>query len=57
MMSTSHSSSAKLYVIFPPATASDCVIFGANSVRPVDEVQDVVYLPAAESTSEATVQV
>jgi len=51
------SSSTKLFVVFPPATVNDHVIFGVNSVRPVDEVQDVVYLPASESTSETTVKV
>ena len=43
--------------MFPPATPNDHVIFGVNSVRPLDEVQDVVYLPASESASETTVQV
>ena len=51
------SSSTKLFVVFPPATANDHVIFGVNSVRPVDEVQDVVYLPASESASGTTVKV
>ena len=51
------SSSTKLFVVFPPATANDHVIFGLNSVRPVDQVQDVVYLPASESASETTVKV
>jgi len=48
---SSCSSSSKLFVVFSPATANDHVIFGVNSVRPVDEVQDVVYLPSTESAS------
>ena len=51
------SSSSRLFVVFPPATASDYVIFGVNSVRPVGEVQDVVYLPPTVSTTESTVKV
>jgi len=54
---SSCSSSTKLFAVFPPATASDYVILGMNSVRPVDEVQDVIYLPASESASETTVKV
>ena len=50
-------SSTKLFVALPPATANNCAIFGVNSVRPVHEVQDVVYLPASESAAEATVKV
>jgi len=48
---SSCSSSTKLYVVLSPVMANDHVVFGVNSVRPVDEVQDVVYLPAAESAS------
>ena len=54
---SSSPSSARLFVVFPPVAASDYVIFGVNSVRPVDEVQDVVYLPAAESAADTTVKV
>ena len=54
---SSSSSLTKLFVVFPPAAASDYVIFGVNSVRPVDEVQDVVYLPATESATDTTVKV
>jgi len=51
------SASTKLFVVLPPATANDHVIFGVNSVRPVDEVQDVIYLPASESAAAAMVKV
>lgn len=51
------SASTKLFVVLPPATANDHVIFGVNSVRPVDEVQDVIYLPASESADTAMVKV
>ena len=51
------SSSTKLFVVLPPAAANDYAIFGVNSVRPVHEVQDVVYLPASESATEAMVKV
>ena len=44
-------------MVFPQVAASDYVIFGVNSVRPVDEVQDVVYLPAAESAADTSVKV
>jgi len=54
---SSSQSSTKLFVVFPPTAASDYVIFGVNSVRPMDEVQDVVYLPAAESAADTTVKV
>jgi len=54
---SNHSSSSKLFVVFPPATLNDHVIFGVNSVRPVDEVQDVVYLPGSETVSGTTVKV
>ncbi|XP_030397209.1 secernin-2 isoform X1 [Gopherus evgoodei] len=40
-------SSCDCFVALPPATASRAVIFGKNSDRPRDEVQEVVYLPAA----------
>ena len=37
-----------LFVIMPPATKDNCVIFGKNSDRPEKEVQEVVYYPAAD---------
>ncbi|XP_030077412.1 secernin-2 isoform X2 [Microcaecilia unicolor] len=39
--------SCDCFVAFPPASASQAVIFGKNSDRPRNEVQEVVYFPAA----------
>ncbi|XP_068263989.1 secernin-3 isoform X3 [Nyctibius grandis] len=39
--------SCDTFVAFPPAAAGDRVVFGKNSDRPADEVQEVVYFPAA----------
>jgi len=55
-MST-YPSSTKLFVVLPPATANDSAIFGVNSVRPIHEVLDVVYLPASKSVAKTTVKV
>nr|XP_014340534.1 PREDICTED: secernin-2 isoform X2 [Latimeria chalumnae] len=38
--------SCDCFVAFPPATDSNMVLFGKNSDRPRDEVQEVVYFPA-----------
>ncbi|XP_066571764.1 secernin-1 isoform X1 [Amia ocellicauda] len=35
------------FVAFPPATEAGRVVFGKNSIRPKDEVQEVMYFPAA----------
>ncbi|XP_075767648.1 secernin-2 [Pelodiscus sinensis] len=40
-------SSCDCFVALPPATAAQAVIFGKNSDRPREEVQEVVCLPAA----------
>ncbi|KAG8446875.1 hypothetical protein GDO86_014360 [Hymenochirus boettgeri] len=40
-------SSCDCFVSLPPASISPFVIFGKNSDRPRDEVQEVVYYPAA----------
>ncbi|XP_048470777.1 secernin-2 isoform X3 [Rhincodon typus] len=40
-------SSCDCFVALPPATERKEVIFGKNSDRPLDEVQEVVYFPAA----------
>lgn len=39
--------SCDTFVALPPATANGCVIFGKNSDRPGNEVQEVVYRQAA----------
>ncbi|XP_036401104.1 secernin-3 isoform X2 [Megalops cyprinoides] len=41
-------SSCDTFVALPPSTAGQRVIFGKNSDRPCDEVQEVVYFPAAD---------
>ncbi|XP_025910273.1 secernin-2 isoform X2 [Nothoprocta perdicaria] len=40
-------SSCDCFVALPPATAAPVVVFGKNADRPRDEVQEVVYVPAA----------
>lgn len=32
----------------PPSSEGQCIIFGKNSDRPCDEVQEVVYVPARD---------
>ena len=39
--------SCDTFVALPPATIDNRIIFGKNSDRPCDEVQEVVYFPAA----------
>lgn len=39
--------SCDTFVALPPATAGNRIIFGKNSDRLCDEVQEVVYFPAA----------
>lgn len=41
--------SCDTFVVLPPLTKHG-VVFGKNSDRPKGEVQEVVYLPASEST-------
>nr|XP_028605155.1 secernin-3 isoform X1 [Podarcis muralis]XP_028605163.1 secernin-3 isoform X1 [Podarcis muralis]XP_028605173.1 secernin-3 isoform X1 [Podarcis muralis] len=40
-------SSCDTFVALPPATTGSRIIFGKNSDRPSDEVQEIVYFPAA----------
>ncbi|KAJ8416876.1 hypothetical protein AAFF_G00327540 [Aldrovandia affinis] len=40
-------SSCDTFVALPPSTVEQRVVFGKNSDRPCDEVQEVVYFPAA----------
>ena len=35
-------------MVLPPLTVDDCVIFAKNADRPPTEVQEVVYIPAAD---------
>lgn len=48
--------SCDTFVVLPPATEDGCVIFGKNSDRPGDEVQEVVYLPAVDYELETKLQ-
>ncbi|TNN54151.1 Secernin-3 [Liparis tanakae] len=41
-------SSCDTFVALPPSTEKQCIIFGKNSDRPCDEVQEVVYYPARD---------
>ena len=49
--------SCDTFVVLPPATSNGCVIFGKNSDRPKDEVQEVIYVPASDHASGEKVQV
>lgn len=37
--------SCDTFVCLPPYTLNNCVVFGKNSDRPDDEVQEIVYQP------------
>jgi hypothetical protein len=45
------------FVAFPPRAKDGLVVFGKNSARPRDEVQEVVYFPAADHEPESKVEV
>ncbi|KAF7668752.1 hypothetical protein LDENG_00284170 [Lucifuga dentata] len=48
-----HPSSCDTFVALPPSTKGQRIIFGKNSDRPCDEVQEVVYFPSRDySTGE-----
>ena len=47
-MSNIENGSCDTFVALPPATAAGNVIFGKNSDRPDDEVQEVIYVPAED---------
>ncbi|XP_055512915.1 secernin-2 [Leucoraja erinacea] len=49
-------SSCDCFVALPPATEGKEVIFGKNSDRPREEVQEVVYFPAAEHAKDSKVE-
>ena len=40
--------SCDTFAVLPPGTEGNCVIFGKNSDRPSDEVQEIVYVPASD---------
>lgn len=41
-------SSCDTFVALPPSTEGQRMVFGKNSDRPCDEVQEVVYFPARD---------
>lgn len=45
------------FVAFPPRTKEGLVVFGKNSARPRDEVQEVVYFAAATHAPGCKVEV
>ena len=40
-----------IFVVLPPLTADNCVLFAKNSDRPPTEVQEVVYCPATDHSA------
>lgn len=50
-------SSCDTFVALPPSTEGQRIIFGKNSDRPCDEVQEVVYFPARDYEEEEKVEV
>lgn len=49
--------SCDTFVALPPAAAEGRVVFGKNSDRPSDEVQEVLYVPAASHPPGAQLEV
>jgi len=49
--------SCDTFVALPPAAAGGRVVFGKNSDRPSDEVQEVLYVPAAAHPAGAQLEV
>ncbi|KAM6934041.1 secernin-3 [Xenentodon cancila] len=49
-------SSCDTFVALPPSTEGQRIVFGKNSDRPCDEVQEVVYFPARDYDAEETVE-
>ncbi len=49
--------SCDTFVALPPSTEGQRIVFGKNSDRPCDEVQEVVYFPAKKHETEEKVEV
>jgi secernin len=49
--------SCDTFVVLPPSTAGNYIIFGKNSDRPCDEIQEVIHLPAQDHEPGSKVQV
>lgn len=45
------------FVAFPPRAKDGLVVFGKNSARPRDEVQEIVYFSAADHEPESKAEV
>ncbi|KAL4222116.1 Secernin-2 [Mactra antiquata] len=45
-----------IFVVLPPLTPDNCVIFAKNSDRPPTEVQEVVYFPPGDHTAGSKLQ-
>lgn len=45
------------FVAFPPRAKDGLVVFGKNSARPRDEVQEIMYFSAADHEPESKVEV
>lgn len=52
-----HPSSCDTFVALPPSTEGQRIVFGKNSDRPCDEVQEVVYFPAKDYGAQEEVEV
>jgi len=48
--------SCDTFVVLRPNTADDCVIFGKNSDRPAEEVQEVIYVAGCDHPRNSKVQ-
>ncbi|XP_029386211.1 secernin-3 [Echeneis naucrates] len=51
-----HPSSCDTFVALPPSSEGQRIIFGKNSDRPCDEVQEVLYFPARDYSPEEKVE-
>ena len=49
--------SCDTFVAMPSVTSKGCIIFGKNSDRPCEEVQEVVYVPAKDYEAGSKLQV
>lgn len=57
MMKATLLGSCDTFVVLPPATSNGCVVFGKNSDRPKEEVQEVISIPASDHGNGQKVQV
>ena len=46
-----HPSSCDTFAVLSNKTKDNAVVFGKNSDRPKDEVQEVVYIPASDHSN------